>query len=145
MNIFFILHVLLNVFFCICLVWCAWTDHKKRIIPNKAILMILLASAIQIIFFLVNHQSVILYLGTLLMLIPMYVWWKDGKMGGGDLKLFVASGLLMGIVSFMAALLITLLAAGISGKIKKCVPMALYFAPGAIAITMIELLSMFTG
>lgn len=145
MNILLVLHVLLDVFFCICLVWCAWSDHKKRKIPNKAVLLILISGVVQLVFFFMNRQSVILYLGTLLMFIPMYLWWRRRKMGGGDLKLFLASGLYMGAVFFMGALLVTLAAAGIRGKIKKRVPMAVYFVPGAIAVTAIGLFCMFTG
>ena len=145
MNILLILHVLLDVFFCICLVWCWWSDYKKREIPNKAILLILICSAVRLILFLVNKQPVIMYLATLLMFIPMYLWWRRGKMGGGDLKLFLVCGLFMGAVFFMGALLVTLVAAGITGKtFKRRAPLAVFFAPGAISMIIIELFCMFT-
>jgi Flp pilus assembly protein protease CpaA len=144
MNILLLLHVLMDVFFCICLVWSWRSDYKKHEIPNKAVLLILIDSVAQLVLFLLNRQPVILYLATLLMFIPMYLWWRKGKMGGGDLKLFLACGLYMGAVFFMGALLVTLGAAGIAGKLKKRVPMAVYFAPGAIAMIVIELFYMFT-
>ena len=71
MNILLILHVLLDVFFCICLVWCWRSDYKKREIPNKAILLILICSAVRLILFFVNGQPIIMYWATLLMFIPI--------------------------------------------------------------------------
>lgn len=65
-------------------------------------------------------------------------------MGGGDVKLFLVFGLFMSAVFFMGALLVTLLVAGIAGKtLKRRVPLAVYFAPGAIAMIAIEIFCMF--
>jgi Flp pilus assembly protein protease CpaA len=144
MNILLLLHVLMDVFFCICLVWSWRSDYKKHEIPNKAVLLILIDSVAQLVLFLLNRQPVILYLATLLMFIPMYLWWRNGKMGGGDLKLFLVCGLYMGAVFFMGALLVTLIAAGIAGKtLKQRAPLAVFFAPGAISMIIIELFCMF--
>ena len=83
MNILLLSHVLLDVFFIICLVWCARVDFEIREIPNKAILIILILSAAQIVLFLMNRQPVIGYFATLFMFVPMYIWWKNDRMGGG--------------------------------------------------------------
>jgi Flp pilus assembly protein protease CpaA len=100
---------------------------------------------VRLILFFVNGQPVIMNLATLLMFIPMYLWWRQGKMGGGDLKLFLVCGLFMGAVFFMGALLVTLIAASIAGKtLKQRAPLAVFFAPGAISMIIIELFCMFT-
>jgi Flp pilus assembly protein protease CpaA len=145
MNILFLLHVLLDVFFIICLVWCFRTDKEIREIPNKAILLILILSVAQFVLVILNEQPFIGYVATLFMFIPMYLWWRRDKMGGGDLKLFLVCGLYLGLLYFMGALLVTILLVVISRKaLKKKVPLAVYFAPGGIAMIVLQYALMFT-
>ena len=145
MNILLLSHVLLDVFFIICLVWCARVDFEIREIPNKAILIILILSAAQIVLFLMNRQPVIGYFATLFMFVPMYIWWKNDRMGGGDVKLFLVCGLYLGLLYFVGTLLVTILLAVISQKaLKKKVPVAVYFAPGGIVMIALQYALMFT-
>lgn len=138
-----ILHIIFDIIFSICLIWCGKKDYLTKTIPNRAVLIIFILAAAQIVILSIFGEPVFVFLLSLVMLLPILTWWKQGKMGGGDVKLFIASALYMGMLNFTIALINTLLMTAINRKkLTDRIPMAAYFMPAAIIVTAIMYLFM---
>ncbi len=116
------------------LVWAAITDVRKRIIPDRAWIAILLIGGVSAFLLktpyppLFERIAGFLLPGISLLLLAL----KYGGVGGGDIKLTAAMGFCFGLYSLAAILFFALLPACIYAKAtkQKCVPLAVFLSIG---------------
>ena len=94
--------------------WAAWTDLKKRIIPNWTAAVILALGVLKV---LLHYQS---WQAAAAGLIPLAVAMRDQHgMGGGDVKLIAATLTLCGLILGVLLLLVSFAAAAAAAVITK--------------------------
>jgi Flp pilus assembly protein protease CpaA len=91
------INFILDIIFISILAVCTVTDLKKRIIPSSAILCLLLLGVAQMVLLLISHSSILPNVFAVLATLPGFIPWQKGKVGGGDIKLFIGMGLYLGI------------------------------------------------
>lgn len=81
-------------------------DYRHHIIPNTTVVFILVLAVINI--FLNNNNLVSYIIGFFIVSLPLLLiaYISGGKMGGGDIKLMAAAGLLLGWQKILLALMI---------------------------------------
>jgi leader peptidase (prepilin peptidase)/N-methyltransferase len=134
------LSILTDALFISLLVWCSYTDLKRRIVSNIAIVILLCLGVAHYITVLYTGLEWSRYPAALLVAIPFFIAWLKGKMGAGDVKLIIAAGLYLGLANIMIAfllmvpLLIVLMIFSVTkGKQKKhLIPLAPVIAFGGI-------------
>ncbi len=140
-----ILSILMDAFFIGLLVWCGYTDIRKRIVSN-VVITVLLCLGIAHTGLIASAQSTwwVYPLG-MTFVIPFFISWLRGGMGAGDVKMVMAMALYLGLLNaviafaLMVPVLIVLMARSlIREKTLKCrIPVAPVLAFGAIgAVTM---------
>lgn len=87
------------------------TDIRKRLIPNQAILVMLLLGILNMGLAVFLLQTWWLYPAGLLIALPFLGAWLCGWMGAGDVKLILACGFFLGLPAslVMIALMLVLL------------------------------------
>lgn len=99
--------VLKNSIFILALIYGGYYDYKKRIIPDKVHLIIIISS------FLTNFYPLDSILG--LFVLPIFfivpVFYKEDSVGGGDIKLVGAISFFLGLKNGIIAIIIGLLLA----------------------------------
>jgi prepilin signal peptidase PulO-like enzyme (type II secretory pathway) len=78
------------------LAWASYTDHKKRIIPNYCVLIVLACGIWQAY---PNISAALLSAFTMFIIFSLF--WFSGGLGGGDLKLMAALGCFAGVLGAM--------------------------------------------
>lgn len=103
--------VLAGALFLACLAWVSVTDIRKRLIPNQAILAMLLLGIFNMGLAIFLQQTWWLYPAGLLIALPFLGAWLRGWMGAGDVKLIIACGFFLGLPAslVMIALMLVLL------------------------------------
>ncbi|HSH51652.1 MAG TPA: prepilin peptidase [Bacteroidales bacterium] len=125
--------VLKNLLFISILIYAGIYDYKKRIIPDKVHVIIMISA-------LLSQFSIIQsILGLLILPIPFIIpiFSNEDSIGGGDIKLVGAIGFFLGLTKGTLAMIIGLsLSTIVSLLFKKhrnqLVPLAPYLATGSI-------------
>ena len=76
---------------------CTITDLKKRIIPNSAVACLFLLGLLNVVLIAISGISIFPYPIAVIVMLPSLVAWRNGKIGGGDIKLLLGMGLYLGI------------------------------------------------
>ena len=131
-------HVVLDVFFCLCLGWCMTCDIKTYRIPNGAVL-VMLGVALFSFFSQMDWLTLAGAAITLLLLIP----WRRGTLGAGDVKLLFCSALYLGLPGFCVSLAGMGMAAMIymlARRMRATDRLALgaFYAPAAAAVILMK-------
>ena len=125
--------VLKNILFISTLIYAGIYDYKRRIIPDKVHVIIMISA-------LLSQFSIIQsILGLLILPIPFIIpiFFNEDSIGGGDIKLVGAIGFYLGLTKGTLAMIIGLsLSTIVSLLLKKhrnqLVPLAPYLATGSI-------------
>ncbi|MFZ5973994.1 MAG: prepilin peptidase [Bacillota bacterium] len=96
--------VLMDAFFLALLLWCSITDVKKRLIPNKAIVVLLCLGIVQTVFTALMGGVWWQYPAGLMFAVPFFVAWLKNGMGAGDVKLVMVIALYLGFMNTVVAL-----------------------------------------
>lgn len=122
----------------------AWMDWKKRIIPNRIHLVLLLIGIVQSAY--VAHTNAY-YIpagsriaGLLVSIVILFViCLLDGQMGGGDYKLTASLGFCLGLPLLCAVLAISCVTSGITCLLthKKSVPLAVHVFLAVLILSII--------
>lgn len=138
MNI--ILGILTDVFFIALLLWCSYTDIRKRIVSNRTVILLLCLGIVHTVFMALAGSTWWMYPAGMVLAVPFFLAWLRGHMGAGDIKLIMAIGLYLGLLNTIIAfaLIVPLLAilmirSQIKNKaLKGTIPLAPVLAFGAI-------------
>lgn len=101
--------VLVDALFISLLAWVSITDVLKRKIPNRAIIVMLVAGAFSLVFIIIVGMAWWPYPLGLIIGFPFIVFWNKGWLGAGDTKLILVCGFYLGL--FQGLLMLALLAA----------------------------------
>jgi Flp pilus assembly protein protease CpaA len=132
--------ILMDAFFIGLLIWCSYTDIRKRIVSNIAIVLLLCLGIVHTGLMPFTQSTWWTYPLGMVFAIPFFISWLKGGMGAGDVKLVMAITLYMGVLNtvfafaLMIPVLIVLMARSlIREKTWKCrIPVAPILAFGAI-------------
>ena len=100
--------VLVDALFISLLAWVSISDVLKRKIPNRAIIFMLIACVINLVFMVIGSVSWWPYPAGLIFGFPFIVFWNKGWLGAGDTKLILVCGFYLGL--FHGLLMLGLLA-----------------------------------
>jgi len=95
--------VLMDAFFVTLLLCCSITDIKRRIIPNKVIVLLLCLGIVQTVFTALMGGTWWQHPAGLMLDIPFFVAWLKNGMGAGDVKLIMAIALYSGFINTVVA------------------------------------------
>jgi leader peptidase (prepilin peptidase) / N-methyltransferase len=101
--------VLVDALFISLLAWVSITDVLKRKIPNRAIIVMLIAGTLSLVFLIIGGMAWWPYPLGLIIGFPFIVFWNKGWLGAGDAKLIFVCGFYLGL--FHGLLMLGLLAA----------------------------------
>lgn len=125
--------ILKKLLFILILIYAGIYDYRKRIIPDKVHVAVLVSALIS------NFNPIQSTLGLLILPIPFIVpiFFDENSVGGGDIKLVASIGIFLGLTKGILAMIIALsLSAIISVVFKKhsreLIPLAPYLAIGSI-------------
>ncbi len=133
------LGILMDAFFIALLIWCAYTDIRKRTVPNAATVLLLCLGLAHTVLIRLSGSVWWPYPAGLTLAVPFFiVWLKDG-MGAGDVKLFMSIGLYLGLagtlISFalMLPMVIACMVHSLRkyGTLRHAIPFAPVLAFGA--------------
>ena len=138
-----ILSVLMDAFFITLLVWCAYTDIRKRTVSNMTVMLLLCLGAAHTVLMGLTGSEWWTYPAGMALSVPFFIVWLRGSMGAGDVKLIMSIGLYLGlmitliafahILPVMAVLLIRSLIRNTT--FKQRIPFAPVLAVGAMGAT----------
>lgn len=94
--------VLAGVLFLALLAWVSFTDIKKRIISNQAVLVLMVLGLLNLLLAVCQSQIWWMYPAGMLIALPFLFAWLRGLMGAGDVKLILVCGLFLGMPSGIA-------------------------------------------
>lgn len=103
-----ILILLLDAAFLAAMLGCAVCDWKSRTIPNALIAVMMGLGIIRLLSMLLNRTEIIWQLIAIPVFILCLVCWKQGQIGGGDVKLIGVICFYMGIWDAAAAFAVSL-------------------------------------
>lgn len=136
--------ILTDAFFVALLIWCSYTDIRRRMVSNITIVLLLCLGIVHTGLMAFMQSTWWMYPLGMTFAIPFFISWLRGGMGAGDVKMVMAItlylGLLNSVIAFvlMVPVLIILMARSlIRNKTLKCrIPVAPVLGFGAIgAIT----------
>ena len=148
MNI--LLSVLMDAFFIALLIYCSYTDLKRREISNLLIVLLLSLGIIHAVFIGLSGNPWWTYLVSTLFAIPFFISWMRSKIGAGDVKLIMVIALYLGlwwIIIAFALMIPTIVGIIIWSLLKKKtlkvrVPFAPVLAVGAIGAVVVNYISL---
>ncbi len=143
-----ILGILMDAFFIAFLLWCSYTDIRKRIVSNMTVILLLCLGIAHVVLMALAGIPWWTYPAGMVMAVPFFLAWLRGHMGAGDVKLVMAIGLYLGLLNAVIAfaLMVPLLAilmirSQIKTKnFKGTIPLAPVLAFGAIGVVLLQLL-----
>ena len=132
--------ILMDAFFIGLLIWCSYTDTRKRIVPNVAIALLLCLGIVHTVLMGLAGNTWWTYPTGMVFAVPFFISWLRGSMGAGDVKLVMAITLYLGLLNTVMAfaLMIPVLIAFmvrslIKEKTLKCrIPVAPVLSFGAM-------------
>jgi Flp pilus assembly protein protease CpaA len=132
--------VLMDAFFIALLAWCSYTDMRKRIIPNVAVILLLCLGIVHVVLMGLAGNAWWTYPAGMVFALPFFISWLRGGMGAGDVKLVMAITFYLGLMNTVIAftLMIPVLAvlmvrSLIKEKTLKCrIPVAPVLSFGAM-------------
>lgn len=145
--------ILMDAFFVGLLIWCSYTDIRKRIVPNIAIVSLLCLGVTHIGLAVTTNSTWWTYPTGMVFAVPFFISWIRGSMGAGDVKLVIAITLYLGLLNTIAAfalmvpvLMVVMVRSWRKNKTLECqIPFAPVLAFGAIGTVLIGYLYALTG
>ena len=136
------LSILADAFFIALLIWCSYTDIRRRTVSNIAIALLLCLGIAHIGFMAFTQSTWWTYPFGLVFSVPFFIAWMKNGMGAGDVKLVMAIALYHGLLNtvIVFALIVPVIIAlivrsWIKKKTIKCrIPFAPVLAFGAIGV-----------
>jgi len=141
-----ILCILLDAFFVGLLVWCSYTDIRKRTVSNIAIVLLLCIGIAHTGLIASSQSTWWTYPLGMVFAIPFFISWLRSGMGAGDVKLVIVITLYLGLLNavfafaLMVPVLIVLMAKSLmKKKTLKCrIPVAPVLAFGSIGAVIVS-------
>ena len=99
--------ILMDAFFIAVLLWCSYTDLKKRTVSNLSIAVLLCLGLVHTVLVIMTGSSWWVYPAGMLLSIPFFIAWVKDRMGGGDVKLIMAIGIYLGLSDTLVAFVLT--------------------------------------
>ena len=138
MNI--ILCILMDAFFITMLLWCSYTDIRKRTVSNASVILILCLGIAHTVLMALAKSPWWTYPAGTVLVIPFFLAWLRDHMGAGDVKLVMAIGLYLGLLNTVIAfalmvplLVVFMIRSWTKTKTFKCaIPLGPILAFGAI-------------
>jgi Flp pilus assembly protein protease CpaA len=143
MEMAFVQRILMDAFFIVLLIWCAYTDIRKRTVSNVSIILLLCLALAHTVLIALAGNSWWIYPAGLALAVPFLIVWLKNGIGAGDVKLLMGIGLYLGLTNTVIAfaLMVSVMAAicirsWIRNKtLKQRIPFAPILAVGAIGVT----------
>ena len=134
-----LLSVLTDALFLSLLIWCSYTDIRKRMVSNVSVILLLCLGIEHTVLMTLTGNTWWTYPAGMASAVPFLVAWLRGGMGAGDVKLIMGICLYLGVLNMfiafalMAPALIGLMVrAWIKTKtLKSSIPFAPVLAFGA--------------
>jgi Flp pilus assembly protein protease CpaA len=134
-----LLSVLTDALFIFLLVWCSYTDIRKRTVSNIAVLLLLCLGLIHTTLMLLAGNTWWTYPAGLLLSIPFIIVWLRNGMGAGDVKLIMAISIYLGLLNTLVSFALMVPVLGIlmarswikNRTLKGAIPFAPILAFGA--------------
>lgn len=122
-----------KLLFILILIYAGIYDYKKRIIPDKVHVAILVSALIS------SFNPIQSTLGLLILPIPFIVpiYFNENSIGGGDIKLVASIGFFLGLTKGIVAMIIALSLSTIISVVfkrhsRELIPLGPYLAIGSI-------------
>ena len=137
---FVFLGILMDAFFIALLLWCSYTDIRKRIVSNVTIALLLCLGIAHTVLMALIGFLWCTYPAGMILAVPFFLAWLRSHMGAGDVKLVLSIGLYLGLPNTVIAfaLMVPLLAVLMirslikTNTLKGTIPLAPVLAFGAI-------------
>jgi prepilin peptidase CpaA len=140
-----LLSVLTDALFLSLLVWCSYTDIRKRMVSNVSVILLLCLGIVHTVLMGLAGNTWWTYPAGMALAVPFFVAWLRGQMGAGDVKLIMGICLYLGVMNTLIAFALmvpTLIGLMVRAWIKtKMLKSAIPFAPvlafgasGAVAL-----------
>lgn len=135
--------VLTDALFIAPLIWCGYTDIRKRTVPNAAVILLLCIGVLHTVLMGLSGSTWWMYPAGLALAVPFLIVWIKGGMGAGDVKLLMGIGLYLGLLSTVVAFALMLPAMAVlcvrswirNKTLKQRIPFAPVLALGAVGVT----------
>jgi leader peptidase (prepilin peptidase)/N-methyltransferase len=135
-----LLSVLTDALFVSLLVWCAYTDIKKRTVSNLSVILLLCLGFAHMAIMILAGNTWWTYPAGLLLTVPFVILWLRSGIGAGDVKLIMAIGLYLGLLNTLVVFALMVPALGIlmvrswvkTKTFKGAIPFAPVLAFGAV-------------
>jgi len=134
-----ILCILTDAFFIALLIWCSYTDIRKRMVSNVSVILLLCLGIVHTALMGLAGNTWWTYPAGIVLAVPFFVAWLRGQMGAGDVKLFMGICLYLGVLNtliafalMVPALIVLIVRSWIKTKtLKSAIPFAPVLAFGA--------------
>ncbi len=135
-----ILCILTDAFFIAMLVWCSYTDIRKRTVYNVSIILMLCLGITHTVLMGLAGNTWWTYPAGTAFAVPFFISWLRGGMGAGDVKLVMAITLYLGLMNAVIAftlmvpvLAVLMIKSLVKEKTLKCrIPIAPVLSFGAM-------------
>ncbi len=92
-------NVLMDAFFVALLVWCSYTDIRKRMVSNMSVILLLFLGLAHMALMTLAENTWWTYPVGMALVVPFFVAWLRGQMGAGDVKLIMGICLYLGVLN----------------------------------------------
>lgn len=98
-----LLGILMDAFFIAVLLWCSYTDIRKRTVSNVSVILMLCLGIAHTVLLILAENTWWTYLAGMALAVPFFVAWLRGQMGAGDVKLVMGISLYLGLLNTLIA------------------------------------------
>jgi len=102
------LGILTDAFFITLLIWCAYTDIRKRTVPNTAVVLLISLGLAHTVLIRLSGSAWWPYPAGLTLAVTFFIVWLKGGMGAGDVKLLMGIGLYLGLAGILMSFVLML-------------------------------------
>ena len=95
--------ILTDAFFIALLVWCSYTDIRKRTVSNVSVILMLCLGIAHTVLMGLAGNTWWTYPAGMAMAVPFFIVWLRGQMGAGDVKLVMGVCLYLGVLNTLIA------------------------------------------